>query len=734
MKKRLGLILLILLIIAASAATYLFWPEQDDLSHLATAGEPYDARILRDEWGVPHVFGQTDPDVAYGLAYAHAEDDFLTIQQTAIAARGDLARIYGPDAAPNDYMVALLRIWEQVEDNYESGIEADTKALLAGYAAGLNHYAALHEEEALPGLFPITPQDMVAAAVHKSPLFFGLDGTLGELFAEERQNTVSTRSPEISTLPYQGVPLPRPLPAWLGGSGGEVASAGSSGTGSNTFAVSPTRTANGETFLAVNSHQPWSGPVSWYEAHLHSEEGWDAAGALFPGVPTIVHGHNRNLGWAFTVNDSDLADVYVLEINPENPNQYRYDGQWRELEVREVTLEVKLFGRLRWPVKREVLWSVYGPAVRQDHGTYAIRYAGRGRVGIFEQLYRLNKARNFQEWQDGMRLGQLPTFNVGYADREGNIYYLYNGLLPLRADGYDWQQYLPGDTPETLWTGYLPFEQLPQVFNPPAGFIQNCNSSPFQTTIGTGNPDPAAYSPTLGIDSRMSNRATRALDLFRADSAITWEEFHEYKYDMRYATEGEMDSFIRHLVALDSDGDPDLVAGQELLAEWDRQVTPDNRAAALAVLTAEPLDARTGLPDEEILATFKEAVNWLLEHHGRLDVPWQEVNRLQRGDLDIGLGGGPDVLHAVYGERAEDGHLHGHAGDSYVMLVRWDAAGNVDSRSIHQFGAATARPESPHYADQAPLFAARELKPVWLDEAQIRAHLAQEYRPGEESK
>ncbi|NJN53738.1 MAG: hypothetical protein HC804_02640 [Anaerolineae bacterium] len=127
-----------------------------------------------------------------------------------------------------------------------------------------------------------------------------------------------------------------------------------------------------------------------------------------------------------------------------------------------------------------------------------------------------------------------------------------------------------------------------------------------------------------------------------------------------------------------------------------------------------------------------QAVASLVEHFGRVDVPWQEVNRLVRGSVDVGMGGGPDIVHAVYGQLQEDGRLHGFVGDSYVMLVQWDADGRLTSQSIHQFGSATSHPESPHYADQAPLFANRQLKPVWLTEAEIRAHLEREYSPGEE--
>jgi acyl-homoserine-lactone acylase len=693
---------------------YVFWPQSVRLDDLAGAGAGYDVRILRDTWGVPHIFGVTDTDVAYGLAYAHAEDDFLTIQQSLLAARGQLASVYGKDAAANDFMVHLLRIWDVVNANYETKISPEVRAICEAYAAGLNHYAALHPKEVLPGAFPVFGKDVVAGSVHKSPLFFGLDSTLGELFAEERKRPVSTRS---------------------GAQNSSHAPPFEPATGSNTFSVSPRRSSDGQTFLAVNSHQPWEGPVTWYEAHLHSEEGWDMVGALFPGMPVIAHGHNRDLGWAFTVNSADRADVYVLEINPENPNQYQFDSQWLDLEIRTAPIKVKLIGRLSWTVKEEVLWSVYGPVVRRPHGTYAVRYAGYGEIGIYEQLYRMSKARNFDEWLAAMRMeGGLPTFNTGYADGEGNIYYLYNGLMPLRAEGYDWSEYLPGDTSETLWTEYLPFDQLPQVKNPASGFVQNCNSTPFQTTIGPENPRPGDYSSTFGIETRMTNRAWRALELFGADESITEKEFYLYKYDMAYSSQGNIPKYVEAILSAPLPDEPDIQAAAEIVKNWDMRVDPENRGAALVVWTLQSM----GFPGPDdieptaLAESLADTVRTLKEAHGRVDVPWSEVNRLQRGDLDLGLGGGPDVLHAVSGKMLQDARLQGWQGDSYVMLVTWDKEGKISSRSIHQYGSATLDETSPHYADQAPLFVKRQLKPVWLDEAEIRAHLEREYRPGKE--
>ncbi len=714
---------LTVLLLAAAAAAYIWWPQGPPaLDALAGANRGYDVRILRDSWGVPHIFGKTDADCAFGLAYAHAEDDFLTIQQSLLAARGQLATVYGPDAAPNDYMVQLLRVWDTVNSRYDKDLSPEAQAMCEAYAAGLNYYASLHPDEALPGAFPVTGKDVVAGSVHKSPLFFGLDKTLASLFDPERDVEISGRSSGVL---------------------GNYTEA----FGSNTFSVSPLRSSDGQTYLNVNSHQPWEGPVTWYEAHLHSEEGLDVAGALFPGVPCIVHGHNRNVGWAFTVNSPDLIDVYALEMNPDNPNEYLFDGRRRELEVRQVPIKVKLTGRLVITVKREALWCAYGPAIRNGDKVYAIRYGNMDRAGIYEELYRMNKATNFEEWLAAVKTRGLPCFNIGYADKDGDIYYLYNGALPVRSERYDWSLDLPGNTSETLWTEYVPLEALPQVLNPASGFVQNCNSTPYQTTLGPDNPRPEDFSPTLGVQTNMTNRALRALELLGGDPSITPEEFYAYKYDLAYSAASPVAALARRIgdvarsdmVGLEAVGvsAEDLREAAELIGRWDLRADTGNTAAAVAILTLQPLAKKEAqdeeVTDQEIVDSLAAAVKTLEEHFGRIDPPWGEVNRLRRGAVDLPLAGGPDTLRAIYGKPDEDGRLRGVQGDSYVMIVTWDKDGRVSSKSIHQYGSATLDEASPHYADQAPLFSRMEMKPVWLDEAEIRAHLEREYRPGEET-
>ena len=455
-------------------------------------------------------------------------------------------------------------------------------------------------------------------------------------------------------------------------------------------------------------------------------------GGVFPGSPVILHGHNRRLGWAHTVNHPDLIDVYRLEIDPEDPNRYRVDGEWLELERDVADIEVKIFGPLTWTVEREVFHSIFGPTVRRPHGTYAIRFAGYGEIRQLEQWYRMNRAQNLDEWLAAMALNAIPMFHTVYADAVGHILYQYNARLPLRAEGVDFSATVDGDG-STLWRQTLPFEQLPRVLDPAVGFVQNCNNTPFRTTDTDADPRPEDLpaGARAGVETRMTSRAHRALELLSADEDLSFDELLRIKWDSAYHPQAPIVRHMRRTLELAAD-DPALAAAIEHLSDWDLEPDPDDRQAALVIYAFGSFWKAEDQPsDAELLDALQGAVQFLEKHFGTIDVPWGEVNRLQRGDVDLPLAGAPDVLHAVYGERQEDGRLVGVAGDSYVLVAAWDAEGQVRSQSLHQFGSATLDESSPHYADQAALFARRELRPVWLDEADIRANLAREYRPGD---
>ena len=435
--KKAGLALLgLIIILVAGAAAYLWTPVPATPSPetLRQGAASYDARVIRDKWGVPHIYGRTDADVAFGLAYAHAEDDWETIQDTLIFSRGELAVYEGKSGAITDYLVDLLKVWEDIDARYETDLSAGTRAISAGYATGINLWASENPDRVLPGVLPVTGKDIAAGFVARTPFFYGLDReiqaiTEGRL--KQQSATASVNGAAVSAFLF-----------------GEE---GSLGVGSNAIAVAPSRSADGHTRLMVNSHQPMTGPVAWYEARLKSEEGWDIVGSLFPGTPLILHGATPDLGWAFTVNHPDLVDVYELTVdNPEKPRQYMFDGEWRDFDVTKSDFRVKLAGPFSLPIKREILWSVHGPVLATEHGVFAFRHAAQGDLGALEQWYRMNRARNFADFQAAVARQGIPSFNLVYGDREGHIGFFYNAKMPERPDlpGIDWRGVLPGDTSE----------------------------------------------------------------------------------------------------------------------------------------------------------------------------------------------------------------------------------------------------------------------------------------------
>ncbi|HKJ25072.1 MAG TPA: penicillin acylase family protein [Myxococcota bacterium] len=709
----------VLALVAGAFLAWALWPEGPgfDPAPLLARAERYDVRIVRDDFGVPHIQGATDPDVAYGLAYAHAEDDALTIQKVLLATRGRLASVDGPDAAPIDYLVQLLGFWDDVQAGYHSEISPEARALAEAYADGFNHWAALHPDAVLPGVVPVRGQDIVAGFAFKTPLFYGLDASLRELFSRGADE-------DAPKLALQLSPGERAF---------RLGPAAPPALGSNAVAVSPRRTSDGATRLLVNSHQPYAGPVAWYEVRLESGEGWDAAGGVFPGSPLMLHGHNRDLGWASTVNRPDLVDVYALVTSPERPGQYRLGESWLDLDRRSARLDVRLLGRLRWTFQRDVLRSEHGPVVETPAGSFAFRYAGMGEIRQIDQYYRMNRARDFDAWWSAMSMQALPSINFVYADRTGRIAYVYNASLPRRAPGPDWSGDLPGDRPELIWTEHLSLDELPHVIDPPSGFVVNCNHTPFRATARGEGPRAEDFPERLGIETGMTNRGLRALELWGGDEHITPEEFRSYKYDKRYSEHSAMRDVVAAMLALDVSDDPGLVEAQRVLASWGFGTEIDDRAAALAVLSARPiLEARRrGRPEPDLRASLAAAADVLRAHHGRLDPPWGDVNRFRRGRFDEPIGGGPDVLRAAEADAlGPDGTFTAESGDTLIMFVEWDAEGRVHSETIHQFGSATLDATSPHFDDQVPLFLAERTKPVRLDEADLRAHLEREYRPG----
>ena len=658
---------------------------------------PASIDIIRDSFGVPHIFGKTDPDVAYGLAWAHAEDDFETIQQSLMAGKSMLAQYQGKKGASIDYIIHLLRIPELVQAKYESDLSPAFKKLLEGYAAGLNAYAVAHPSKVLlKKIFPVTPKDMVQYSVLQLCVLSGADKALSSIFGGT-------------------VPLLENYKT----------------AGSNAFAFNSAKTTDGQVYLDINAHQPLEGPVAFYEAHLCSEDGWNIIGANFPGAPCILHGCNEYLGWAHTVNAPDKLDVYQLEMNPANKLQYKFDGEWETLETKSAPLKVKIAGVIA-PLSKKAYWSKYGPTIITPRGVFAIRMPAQMDIRGLEQWYTFNKAKNFTEFKKALDMLAIPGYNIVYADRYDTIFYISNGRIPVRDKSYNWKTTLPGNTSKTLWTDLHPLSDLPQVLQPKSGYVYNTNHSPFHSTLGTDNP--VVKDATMGYETLENNRSMRFDELIRPLNKVSYEDFKRIKFDRQFPSSFYFPSKIDSVFLLNSTEFPDIADIITQLNNWNRNSDVDNIGAGTFFFVQAAASNKKALYLQnktigKLLAAqlLREAKQTMLKDFGKTNISFGEVQKLVRGNKEIPLPGLPDVLAPMYSVPYKDGKWKGNQGDAYIELVRFTKDG-PQIESLNVYGA-SAQKDSPHYTDQMEMYTRQQTKKMTLNKAEVYKNAKSLYHP-----
>lgn len=650
---------------------------------LAPARDDYNPTITRDAYGVPSIHGRDDQETAYGLAYAHAEDNFATIQLVLLAARGKLGAHLGEDGARSDFLWHLLGIREAVEEGFDTRLSEEFRNVAQGYADGLNAYARAHPDEVLPGAHNVTARDVVAGSALTVPLFWGFERTLG-LVANEDGHPCATREATADIID----------------------------NGSNAFAVSPRRSADGHTRLIINSHQPWAGPVAWYEASVTSDTGWRMHGGLFPGSPFPVLGTNGNIAYAATVNLPDLADIYRLTTDNQHRGQYFFDGEWRRFETRTIWLQVKM-GPITIPVPRTLRFTEHGPAFETADGWVAVRYAGRGEIRALEQFYRLGRSHNYEEWSAAMAMRAIPSFNFVYADATGRIAYHYNAILPNRAQGPDWWGCVPGDTSANIWAMDDRLD-APTIVDPPSGWLYSTNGAPWSSTDPSADMRPEQYPEAArSIETYITNRGYRAVELLSPLARISDEQLLAAKFDLVSSERSATVAGVNEILAADASDDAELAAIQNLLRTWDRRATNDSPAAALVGMTYQAIynAQRAGRTPPTPVEAARASATHLRTHFGRLDPPLGDVLRLRRGDVDLPLEGAPDVLRAIRWHEDPDGRLNADFGDGFMMVMDWAPDRTLSVRVISQWGASD-RPESPHFNDQSEMFVNRQWRTV----------------------
>ncbi len=495
--------------------------------------------------------------------------------------------------------------------------------------------------------------------------------------------------------------------------------------GSNQFAIEPSRSATGAAMLSMDPHLPHEGVLRWYEMHQVGP-GVNAMGATFFGLPFVALGRTYGTAWCQTVNAPDLGDVFVLSMDPDRPHQYRDSTGWQSLAMSTEQFRFKSAEGMQ-EISQVIMRSKFGPVIARGDRAYTFRMALPSARATIEQGLALLQAENLSQFRAALNLRGMAMFNFVYADRQGDTFYISNGLVPkrdLRISSHDLR---PADQEWADWQGIHSLDELPQVANPSSGYLMNTNSGP-QNVTETGAPVATDF-PAYMMEQQLNSRARRLSFLLKNDSSVGWDEMLLYATD----TQLEVDELLGRLLKLMTGSDDPLVReASHVLQTWDHRTDLESRGAILFYYLAADRQLVDALDHDDVpaaIAHTQRIASHVKESFGALDAPWQAFSRIRRGNHEIGVAGSGGVgalvgaaLRPTYGALI-DGHQFCRGGSSYGMIV--DFSGATQSVSCLPFGE-SEDPASPHFADMLPLDAQREFKPAWFLPQEITANVESE--------
>jgi len=688
--------------------------------------------IYRDTYGVPHVFGPTDASCVFGYIYAQAEDNFWQIEDSYLRALGRASEVYGAKTLEDDELVRALEIPRLAKAEYERS-SPRIKELLKAAADGLNYFLK-HNPQVKPRLIA-SFEPWYVLAFSRYGLYYQFIFRRSGIKTEEIKTVLEPQGPNVSALdPVRSIPR-----AML-----DDFQSATESEGSNMWAINPVKSISRHAFLFINPHQPFFGVGQWYEGHVHSEEGLNMSGASFFGssLPTI--GHNEFLGWSHTVNAPDIVDVWEETFDkPGDPLAYRYDGGYRRATEWTDTVKIKTDNGM---MERKLTFrkTHHGPIVAKRNAKWlAVRMAQFEEGGQLDEWYAMTRSRNLEEFKKAMSAVAVPMFNAVYADREGNIFYVYNGAVPRRSPAFDWSQPVDGSTPATEWHGYHSFNELPQMTNPKSGFVQNCNSTPFATTV-FDNPDPNVY-PKYMVGEGDTPRARISRRILWNKEKFTFDEWARAGFDTYVIqAETEIPELVKSWEKTHSAKVVDAVAE---LQSWDHISRITSVPMTLYMLWHEkqygtPI-IRLAKTKQDPVQSLEQVIDDLTGKFGTWQVPWGDLNRLERRQSggeepfrddvkSLPIAGAPGDVGIVFNFYArpekDQKRRYGVAGHSFISVVEFGP--EVSARSILVFGE-NSDPASPHYFDQSEIYAKQEFKPAYFSLADIQAHAEKTYHPGD---
>ncbi|MDB5136154.1 MAG: Cephalosporin acylase [Mucilaginibacter sp.] len=653
--------------------------------------------ILWDNYGVPHIYGKTTAAMYYAFGWAQMHNHANLVLQLYGVARGKAAEYWGKNYVRNDEVIQKFdlagisqKVYEQQHPEYKSYLDAFVK--------GMNDYATAHPEaidKVHKQILPVISTDVIAHTINVL--------CLGFIASNDIYSSVK------ETLP-----------------------------GSNALAIAPSRSASKHTMLMANPHLPWQGYFTFFEAHLNAP-GFNAYGATLIGMPVLAIAFNNNLGWTHTVNPINASTRYELTLKD---NGYLLDGKVLPFETRNVTLKIK---QSDGTLKEEQLVCKYtkqGPVIAEKgNKAFAVRIAGLHNVYFNEQYHKMAKASNFAEFQSAVKMLQMPMFNVIYADKGGNIMYLFGGDVPVRTEGdfWFWHNKVDGTLSKYIATKNLTYSELPKVIDPASGFVQNANDAPWLCTypmVLDRNKFPSYIAPDLWY--AQDYREQRIINLIKDKHSITFDELVGYKLNTGLET---ADRSVDELVK-DANEYPDSLTHKAaaVLKAWDRHTDTASRGAVLYIQWcfdlnpdsifrnkwsfSDPLNTPNGLKYPEYAARkSKQAANEVIKHYGALDVPWGSVYRFKSGNVDLPANGTFSTFgsyRAINYRPDRDHKFTAAGGDSYVAVTEFGK--QVKAMVSLSYGNAS-QPGSKHITDQLKLMSDKKLRPALLSRTDIIKNL-----------
>ena len=689
--------------------------------------------IIRDNWGVPHIYGKTDADAVFGLLYAQCEDDFKRVEMNYIEKLGRLSEVNGEKDLYNDLLIRLMIDSADAIKDYTNA-PGWLKKILNGYADGINYY--LYKN----------PQVKPALLSRFQPWYplLWTDGSIGAISTggiavDELKNFYSGKDEVIAKKTFVEEEL----------------------TGSNGFAFSPTITESGNAILYINPH------VTFYfrpEVHMVSKEGLNAYGAVTWGQPFIYQGFNEHGGWMHTSSQVDISDAYIEKLTKKNGSWfYEYDGNLKPVIKKKISIKIKRAGDGFETKIFNALFTHHGPIMAKRDGQYlSLRHNNRDTKGFMQSWLR-TKTKSFADFKKTMDMGANPSNNTVYADAEGNIAYWHGNFLPRRDAKYDWSKPVDGTKPATEWKGYHTVDESVHIYNPQNGWLQNCNATPF-TAAGKFSPKKSDYANYLAPDGE-NFRGINAVRVLDEEKKYDLDKVIKAGYDTRLAAfevlvPALISSFEKNISVNDSLFTP-LKEAIAILKNWDYRCSENSVATTLAVMWGEklpPLISKVKGTDDQVEKTKYFAANATVDelvypmlavikdlktNFGNWQIAWGEINRFQRiyndieNKFDDSQPGIPVAFASStwgmlpsYSSRTYSGtkKRYGYHGNSFICAVEFGK--KIKAKSLLA-GGESGNPNSKHFFDQGTMYSKGVFKDILFYKEDVLQHAEKNYHPGE---